>query len=598
MNTFENDLSLYDEATEGLKDVATKVGKTIGNAAKAVLDVIKAFGDWLLKQLHKLLEWGKTLKRNKLVNPEADEKAQKMSVEISDEISDLAQTMDSILTDIVKSRASVEFGLSKTDKQNAKANIFDNYSKMSEALQKSGEIANKLRQLPKMKMSYSTCGRVYINMKKISDNNSKMYKVADTINRESKYGGLHSDYIENGKSHYIEEDKLLTKFLNLYQKLRKCTEALLAKFNGMSSSDSDTSLEIKRVEKWNDMFTYARPEKIRSPIDDNGRQDIPTGVDADIVRKTVAVSRQDIGKKINNKLSDPKFTKLNNGNSINTYEWITYVTQKVEKDAADNPNDKKKQLIAERMKDRYQKLLYVLSVTNVANVKKWLNSSANESVSSDSDDLDFTNIIYENIRESVLEDAYLEAEEAADMAFEGLETEEEDMDHATESAWEEVPQLSVKKMIDSGMKKNDAIKAMDNFIKYMDTHKMMDKHYDEFTIDENTVVTKKDLDSKGIKFIKYCLKKIKEIPSNPENVEKLHNALQEYTKDKTKIVKVLGIISSIIGVGVGIIGPIVCFKCPTLIELIIVSGVPGMGAGYGFVAAKNAKKNIDKEYNM
>ena len=102
MNTFENDLSLYpdfDEATEGLQDVVGKVAEKVNNlpVVQTLKKLAKAFGDWLLKQLHKLLEWGKALKRNKLVNPKADEKAQKMSVEISDEISVLAQTMDSIL---------------------------------------------------------------------------------------------------------------------------------------------------------------------------------------------------------------------------------------------------------------------------------------------------------------------------------------------------------------------------------------------------------------------------------------------------------------------------------------------------------------------
>ena len=173
-------------------------------------------------------------------------------------------------------------------------------------------------------------------------------------------------------------------------------------------------------------------------------------------------------------------------------------------------------------------------------------------------------------------------------------------DAATESAWEEVPQLSVKKMIDSGMKKNDAIKSMDNFIKYMDTHKMMDKHYDEFTIDENTVVTKKDLNSKGIQFIKYCLKKIKEIPNNPENVEKLHNALKEYTEDKTKITKVLGIVGGIISVGTCIVAPLVGYKASilSLKHMLIAVNSGASVAGLGFGTAAIAKKNIDKAYNM
>mgnify|MGYP006873255167 CR=1 FL=1 len=571
MNTFENDLSLYDEfdvATEGLKEVATKVGKTIGNAAKAVFDVIKSFGEWLSKQLHKLLEWGKALKRNKLVDPEADQKAETLSKEISNEIFILSGEMYSLLEDIAKEKSN------ETNNEKSSA-VGEIYGKMNKLVGQSGEIAIKLKQLPRMKMSYSVCGAIYNRMKGISDNNSKMYTIVGRINTGIESGALDS------------KQKALTKFVNLYQKLRKCTEALLARFNGMSIDFSSTSQQIKNINEYNK--NVGEKSKKISPIDD---------VDSDNIKNTISISNPDINEKIREKLSNPKITKLNNGEPVNTIQWIKYVTNKIEKDAKDNPNDNKKQLIAERMKDKHNMLLYVLSVTNAANVKKWLNSSANESVSSDSDDLDFTDIIYENIRESVLEDAYLEAEEAADMAFEGLETEEDMI--ATESAWEEVSQLSVKKMIDSGMKKDDAIKSMDNFIKYMDTHKMMDKHYDEFTIDENTVVTKKDLNSKGIQFIKYCLKKIKEIPNNPENVEKLHSALQEYTKDKTKIIKVAGIISGILGIGTGIILPLVGYKTLVLalFETLVAVNSGAVIAGSGFGLAMTAKKNINKAYNM
>ena len=246
--------------------------------------------------------------------------------------------------------------------------------------------------------------------------------------------------------------------------------------------------------------------------------------------------------------------------------------------------------------------------------KNYLKNNANESIGGNvMNDVQFLDDFDQAVEESIHDDeidALLESlsvdsdinddAEPADANEDVFDIDFDIEDVATESAWEEVPQLSVKKMIDSGMKKNDAIKAMDNFIKYMDTHKMMDKHYDEFTIDENTVVTKKDLDSKGIKFIKYCLKKIKEIPSNPENVEKLHNALQEYTKDKTKIVKVLGIISSIISISTAIVVPLVGYKASilTLKNLLITVNSGAIIAGTGFAAAKNAKKNIDKTYNM
>ena len=431
MNTFENDLSLYpdfDEATEGLKDVVSKVAEKVNNlpVVQTLKKLAKAFGDWLLKQLHKLVELGKALKRNKMTDPKVDKKASDMATGIANDVAVIAASMESILNSIATLNEGSDDAKNDpytTNKQKeASVNSFGKstskcYEQMNETLQKYGEIALKLKQLPRMNMSYETCGRVYGSMKKVCEKNSKMYNIVGRINTGIESGALDS------------KQKALSKFLSLYQKLRKCTEALLAKFNGMSSSDSNVSKQIDRINKENEKLP---DDKKKNPIDEvAGKTDEPgnnlTNMAKDI--KNAGNASKDAIKK---KLSDPKFTKLNDGNPINVDEWIEYIINSVKKDAKDNPKDKKKQLIAEKISQQGQEcMLYVLSKTSVANVKKWLNSSANESVSSD--DLDFTNIIYENIRESVLEDAYLEAEEAADMAFEGLETEEETDDSANES---------------------------------------------------------------------------------------------------------------------------------------------------------------------
>ena len=416
MNTFENDLSLYpefDEATEGFKDVVQNVGHAIGSAASAVWNAIKAFGAWIAKQMQKLIEWGKALKRDKLINPEADAKAHNLSIRISNDISILAQDMDSILTDIAKARETANpYDKNNSDEtiKNSNAEITKGYEKMNTALKKSGEIASELKQLPKMKMSYSTCGAIYNNMKRISDENSNMYKVASSIRSGMESGRLDS------------KQKALTRFLNLYGKLRKCTEALLAKFYGMSSSDSAVK---QKVDDINESNKKQPNDKKVNPIDSVNPEDVASDVKASAGNTVSSIAK---------KLSDPKFTKINNGNPINANEWINYVVDKAKHDAEDNPKNKSKQLIAQRLSNKQQMLLYVLSVTNVSNVKKWIkNKSAIGTKSNESaDDSAFNDIIYNNIKEGILEDAYLETEEEVDAAFEGLEI-DDDFDFLTDS---------------------------------------------------------------------------------------------------------------------------------------------------------------------
>ena len=217
MNAFENDLSLYNEANEGLKDMANKVAEKVNNlpVVQTLKKLAKAFGDWIMAKIKWLIELGNKLKANKKRKSDDDEKANKMASYISDQIKEIASSMEASLNDIAKSN----------EDNNAKSKY---YSVMTAILKKSGEVANRLKQLPKINMTYETCKNAYETLKSISDNNSKMYNIVSRINTGIESGALDS------------KQKALTKFLNLYQKLRKCTEALLARFNGMSSSDSNT----------------------------------------------------------------------------------------------------------------------------------------------------------------------------------------------------------------------------------------------------------------------------------------------------------------------------------------------------------------------
>ena len=357
MYIFENDLSLYDDfdvATEGLadtiKDKASKGFKGFMNLMRNLKEALKSFGKWLMDKINRIVDIGKRLRRDRIVNPEIDEKANNMAKEIISDITNLASSVDAALHDIAdanvqgnrmyhKDLSDEKFGELKKASNETKAKC---YSKINEALQKSGEIANKLKQLPRINMSYSTCGSIYKGLKAISDENSKMYKMASYVD-----ASINQSYALDAKQ------ESLHKFLNLYQKLRKCTEALLARLNGMSGSDSN-------------LIKQEKGENTNGDSNDNNK-------DRDPIDKDKEKYESEVARKIRRLLSDPKFTKLNNGNPVDEDDWIKYVTNKIEKDAKDNPNDKKKQLIAQRIKDPHQKLLYILSITNVANVKKWLN---------------------------------------------------------------------------------------------------------------------------------------------------------------------------------------------------------------------------------
>ena len=459
MYTFENDLSLYDEfdvATEGLadtiKDKASKGFKGFMNLMHNLKETLKSFGKWLMDKINRIVDIGKRLKRDRIVNPEIDEKANNMAKEIISDITNLASSVDAALHDIAdanvqgnrmyhKDLSDEKFTELKKASNETKAKC---YSKINEALQKSGEIANKLKQLPRINMSYSTCGSIYKGLKAISDENSKMYKMASYVD-----ASMNQSYALDAKQ------ESLHKFLNLYQKLRKCTEALLARLKGMSGSDSNL-IKQEKGENTNDdsngnnkdmdphltnsfysavnsgnvrlvrsmmehsliidptSYQFHAMEKAASSMKglydkhDGGKEFITDKnrwdkdymvtlmgklannfskerldhfkqvvrhvyIDSKPVDKDKEKYESEVAGKIRRLLSEPKFTKLNKGNPIDVDRWIACVKNKVEKDAKDNPNDKKKQLIAQRIKDQHQRLLYILSVTNVANVKKWLN---------------------------------------------------------------------------------------------------------------------------------------------------------------------------------------------------------------------------------
>ena len=241
MNTFENDLSLYpefDEATEGFKDVVQNVGHAIGSAASAVWNAIKAFGAWIAKQMQKLIEWGRELRKKFSKSARTDAKSMRITNDIIHDIESMCDGVNECLINIISLRKVIElkeikpgvYATTNTDsKEVAKVN-----SKMAKVLKISGETVNKLKELPTMEATYENTKIIYNCLKDCLDNNRKLTNVLNTISHYDKNRSVRRD----------TTDALLDKFASVYGHLSKCVIALNNKIKmheSSSKNDKDTN---------------------------------------------------------------------------------------------------------------------------------------------------------------------------------------------------------------------------------------------------------------------------------------------------------------------------------------------------------------------
>lgn len=406
MMNFDNDLTLYpdefDAATEGLGDVIKSGLGKLKQIALAALDQIKKFGAWIRSKIDALIAWGKRMKEEAAQKKEetGDETASRHIDIIKNDINGLADKMIDMLDTVADLKSTIN-DLPDSDQstgaQAAKAGIAGMASKyygaMNEALKDSARTINLIKDLPHIKMTYKGTAYAYTEMKKLSDKNSKMATTVDRINKAKEDGTVDA------------KEKCLSKFIGIHQKLQACTKALLNKFVGMSGDDSAVAKKMKQVDNYN-----ADHKKSKNYIDE---------VDSSVVDKDINSAAKGSVKIVANKLDNAAIIKANGGKKVNANAWINYIKNKVKKDADENPRDLRKQKLWRTIdSDETALAKYVASVTNTGNIKKW--AKGNESVDGDSS-FDFDAILYDNIKESVLEDLYFEANESADAAFAGLD---------------------------------------------------------------------------------------------------------------------------------------------------------------------------------
>lgn len=408
MMNFDNDLALYpdefDVATEGLGDaIKSGLGK-LKQLGLAAIDQIKRFGAWIKSKIDALIAWGKQLKEEAAQKKEetSDETAKRYVSLIRNDINTLADQMIDMLDIVAELKAEAR------DAQNdpsasaqtrglagpmTNGGIAKCYSLMNEALKDSAKTVSMIKELPRIKMTYKGTAETYLEMKKLSDKNSKMATTVDRINKAKEDGTVDA------------KEKCLSKFIGIHQKLQACTKALLNKLVGMSGDDSAVAKKMKQVDNYNDNH-----KKSKNYIDE---------VDSSVVDKDINSAAKASVKIVANKLDNAAIIKANGGKKVNANAWINYIKNKVKKDADENPHDLRKQKLWKTIdSDETALAKYVASVTNTGNIKKW--AKADESVDGDSS-FDFDAILYDNIKESVLEDMYFEANESANAAFAGLD---------------------------------------------------------------------------------------------------------------------------------------------------------------------------------
>ena len=411
MMNFDNDLALYpdefDAATEGLGDVIKSGLGKLKNLGLSILAQIQKFGKWLKSKIDALIAWGKRLKEehDQAKKEIADETAQRHITEIGKNINALADKMNEMLDAIVAIKADEKAQAQNVEGSDAaarmlsgslKGSIAECYGIMNDAIKDSARTVNMIKELPRLKMTYTGTAYAYKEMKKLSDKNSKMGSTVQRINQAKEDGTVDA------------KEKCLSKFVNIYQKLQACTKALLNKFVGMSDDDSDTAKKVKEVNEYNR----------KNP---DNKKDITDEVStAGEVERDVYARNAKSSKIVADKLDSKLIRKANGGKDVDVDAWMNYVYNKVQKDAEDNPDNVRKQKLAKLIQaDKTARAKYIASVTNAGNIKKWVSGKANESVYDSS--FDFDAILYDNIKESVLEDMFFEANESADAAFAGLD---------------------------------------------------------------------------------------------------------------------------------------------------------------------------------
>ena len=224
MNTFENDLSLYDDfdkATEGFKETLKNIKNAIGNAVKKAKEIVNKFGAWLSKQIRSIVTWIQKqkklgMKRNEDIEAN-DERAMILFSEIMEDIEIIDTILYNNLYTICDLRGKTGARDDSILSNDEREIVYNAREQMRSVLQTSGTTINKIKDLPKINMSEYLAKILYTSIKNLLDKNSQF--------------GVILDNIEFYREHEIlgEQEAFLEKFINIYRNLFNCVNLLFYK---------------------------------------------------------------------------------------------------------------------------------------------------------------------------------------------------------------------------------------------------------------------------------------------------------------------------------------------------------------------------------
>lgn len=377
---FDNDYSLfpeYDEpATEGV----------LGDIFSKIWEALKAFGNKIKDAINWVLDLGKLIKSKIAENREnksGDPAAERLVASITKNINEMSKVMLAALKD--KSGNNVA--------GNAKSLHSE---KLRKALELSAETIADMKQLPKCTMSYKMASTAYMSLKALLADNTDMMKAVKAIEsiQKDKDGKLTEENNAN-----------LDKFMNVHSKLRACVNALMnylrkiapngAVAKAMNQFDKDNKGK-KNPKEYADMGIKGMKANIKS--------DLAAGDKANAKAEKAALK---IAKQY---AKDPKVKEANGGKAMSDTQLAEYVEQRL----ADTTTAGR---IAQLTNNPAELIAYTSSLINVSSMTTYLRQhKANESA-----DEERGAMLYEAIRESVLEDLYNEALENADAAFDAYD---------------------------------------------------------------------------------------------------------------------------------------------------------------------------------